>query len=79
MTAQPIQDLNDQTFLQAGFEALVNQSSLERSGANQTCLRGARDLIFTHLKMCLITMSHNFKWVKISPICLIRDQTLALI
>ena len=32
-------------------------------------------LIFTHLKLCLATAIHNFKWVKITHICLIRDQT----
>ena len=31
-------------------------------------------LIFTHLKLCLATAIHNFKWVKISHICLILDQ-----
>ena len=33
--------------------------------------------IFTNLKLCLATASHNFKWVKIAHICLIWDQTLA--
>ena len=29
--------------------------------------------IFTHLKLCLSTAIHNFKCVKITPICLIWD------
>ena len=31
--------------------------------------------IFTHLKLCLATATHNFKWVKKIHICLIWDQT----
>ena len=31
--------------------------------------------IFTHLKFCLATATHNFKWVKITNICIIWDQT----
>ena len=27
--------------------------------------------IFTHLKLCLATATHKFKWVKITPISLI--------
>ena len=31
--------------------------------------------IFTHLKLCVATATHNFKWVKkINQICLIWDQ-----
>ena len=33
--------------------------------------------IFTHLKLCLATAIHNFKWVKIYHSCLIWDQTSA--
>ena len=33
--------------------------------------------IFTHLKFCLATATHNFKCVKIMHICLIWDQTFA--
>ena len=33
--------------------------------------------IFTHLKLCLATATHNFKWVKIINICLIWDKTFA--
>ena len=33
--------------------------------------------IFTHLKLCLATATHNFKWMKITDICLIWDQTFA--
>ena len=29
---------------------------------------------FTHLILCLATATHNIKWVKIAPICLISDQ-----
>ena len=32
------------------------------------------NLIFTHLKLCLATAIHNFKWVKIIHICLIWDR-----
>ena len=32
--------------------------------------------IFTHLKLCLATATHNFKWVKITQIGLVWDQTL---
>ena len=28
-------------------------------------------LIFVHLKLCLATATHNFKWLKITHICLI--------
>ena len=34
-------------------------------------------LIFTHLKLCIATAIHNFKWVKSAHICLIWDQTFA--
>ena len=34
-------------------------------------------LIFTYLKLCLTTATHNFKWVKITHMCLIWDQTFA--
>ena len=34
-------------------------------------------LIFTHLKLCLATATHNFKWVKISH-RLMWDQTFAV-
>ena len=30
---------------------------------------------FIHLKLCLATGIHNFKWVKITHICLIWDDT----
>ena len=33
--------------------------------------------IFTHFKLCLATATHNFKWVKITHICLIGDRTFA--
>ena len=33
--------------------------------------------IFTHLKLCLAAASHNFKWLKITHICLISEQTFA--
>ena len=33
--------------------------------------------IFTHLKLCLATAIHNFKWVKITHIFLIWDQRFA--
>ena len=33
--------------------------------------------IFTHLKLCVATATHNFKWVKIIHICLIWDLTFA--
>ena len=36
-----------------------------------------RILIFTHLKLCLATPTHNFKWVKITFVNLIGDQTFA--
>ena len=26
--------------------------------------------MFTHLKLCLATATHNFKWVKITQMCL---------
>ena len=31
--------------------------------------------IFTHLKLCLASATHNFKWVKITHVCLIWDIT----
>ena len=31
----------------------------------------------THLKLCLATATDNFKWVKMTHICLIWDQTFA--
>ena len=34
-------------------------------------------LIFTHLKLCLATATHNFKWVKITHIVFSWDQTFA--
>ena len=33
--------------------------------------------ILTHLKLCLATATHNFKWVEITHICLIWDHTFA--
>ena len=30
--------------------------------------------IFSHLKLCLATATHNFKWLKITHICLICAQ-----
>ena len=33
--------------------------------------------ISTHLKLCLATATHNFKWVKITNIWFIWDQTFA--
>ena len=33
--------------------------------------------MFTDLKLGLATMTQNFKWVKITHICLIWDQTFA--
>ena len=32
---------------------------------------------FTHLKLCLATATHNIRWVKITHIVLIWDQTFA--
>ena len=34
-------------------------------------------LIFTYLKLCPATVTHNFNWVKITHICLILDKKLA--
>ena len=34
---------------------------------------------FTHLKLCLATATHNFKWMKMTPICLIWYQAFAKI
>ena len=34
-------------------------------------------LIFNHLKLCLATATHNFKWMKITDICLIWVQIFA--
>ena len=31
-------------------------------------------LIFSHLKLCLATATHNFKWVEITHSCLIWEQ-----
>ena len=33
--------------------------------------------MFTHLKLCLATTTHNLKWVKINDICLIWAQIFA--
>ena len=44
------------------------------------CVKQALSYIiyyFTHLKLCLATATHNFKWVKITDICLNWDQTFA--
>ena len=35
--------------------------------------------MFTHLNLCLATANHNFKRVNITDICLIWDQTVALL
>ena len=32
--------------------------------------------IFNHLKFCLATAIHNLKWLKMTHICFIWDQTL---
>ena len=32
---------------------------------------------FTHLKLCIATATHNFKWVRITHICLIWDRAFA--
>ena len=45
--------------------------------SNLTLRRYIENLIFIHLKLCLATASHNFKWVKITHICLIWDETFA--
>ena len=34
---------------------------------------------FIHLKLCLATAKHNFKYVTISRICLICDQTFVIV
>ena len=34
-------------------------------------------VISTHLKLCLVTAVHNFKWVKKTHICLIWEQLFA--
>ena len=34
-------------------------------------------LIFTIIKLCLANATNNFKWLKITHICVISDQTLA--
>ena len=34
-------------------------------------------IIFTHLKLCLGTAAHNFKWIKLPIIFLIQYQTFA--
>ena len=31
----------------------------------------------TNLKLCIATATHNFKWVKITDMCLIWDQPFA--
>ena len=33
--------------------------------------------IFTHLKLCLATVTHNLKWVKITHIGINGEQTFA--
>ena len=38
-------------------------------------LLGKFILIFNHLRLCLATAIHNLKWLKITHICLIWDQT----
>ena len=35
--------------------------------------------IFIHLKLCLATATHNFKWVKITHICLVREDCFTLL
>ena len=34
-------------------------------------------IFFTYLKLCLATATHNFKWLKITHICLIWDKSFA--
>ena len=38
---------------------------------------GENPVISTHLKLCLATATHNFKWVKITYICLICNDAFA--
>ena len=33
--------------------------------------------MYSHLKLCLAAVTHNLKWVKTTPICLIQDQQIA--
>ena len=33
--------------------------------------------IFTHYKLCIATATHNFKWVKITHICVIWNLSFA--
>ena len=41
------------------------------------CWKAMEFRIFTHLKLCLATATHNFKWVKITHICLVWEHTFA--
>ena len=34
--------------------------------------------IYTHLKLCVATATHNFKWVEMTTICIIWIETLQL-
>ena len=39
----------------------------------------SRITFFTHMKLCLATATLNFKWVKITHICLVGDETFLII
>ena len=41
--------------------------------------RYIKKYIITHLKLCLASASHNFKWVITTYICLICHQTFAIL
>ena len=58
------------------INSLENRPRWIHSDESSMSLSPPSNLIyfFTHLKLCFATATHNFKWVKISHICLIWDQ-----
>ena len=62
-----------------GIHYLSTELKTKIDAIPRSCFKARNQIIwiFTHLKLCLATATHNFKWVEITHICLISDQTLA--
>ena len=51
------------------FETVHPMYTQEPNALSYHAFHGYKIWIFTHLKLCLATAIHNFKWVKITHIC----------
>ena len=56
--------------IQQDINSSVSVVVLKEQGIfSELTLRELRNLIFSHLKLCLATATQNFKWLKIYVIC----------